>query len=215
MKFFSIILARGGSKGVPMKNIKFLKGSPLISYSIKASNESKYVDQTWVSSDSDKILDCSKKFGAFTLKRPFAISGDKSSSEEAIEHFCNQINFDHMIFIQPTSPFINSKYIDEAIQLYIDKRYDSIVCVSKIHHNLWINREPMYNLSKREMRQSASNEKFIETGMFYITSKKNFLESKSRISGNVGFYKIPYFHSFEIDSLDDFIFIERIYDIVK
>ena len=60
-----------------------------------------------------------------------------------------------MIFIQPTSPFINSKYIDEAIQLYIDKRYDSIVCVSKIHHNLWINREPMYNLSKRDKRVNA------------------------------------------------------------
>ena len=86
MKTVAVILARGGSKGVPNKNIKMLGGEPLIYYTINAAKWSD-VDEVWVSTDSSVIKSLSKKFGARVLDRPVNISGDKSSSEEALLHF--------------------------------------------------------------------------------------------------------------------------------
>ena len=86
MKIVSVILARGGSKGIPGKNIIDINGKPLIYYTINESIVSN-VDETWVSSDSDEILIISKYYGANTLKRPDDISMDISSSEDALLHF--------------------------------------------------------------------------------------------------------------------------------
>ena len=89
MKVVSLIPARKGSKGIQNKNLVDLCGKPLIYYSIKASIQS-LVDETWVSSDSDKILDVSKKLGAKTLKRPSLLARDESSSEDALLHFAKK-----------------------------------------------------------------------------------------------------------------------------
>lgn len=211
MNFKSVILARGGSKGIPKKNLIKLNGKPLIFYSINASLKSNKIQETWVSSDSDEILSYSKSLGSYILKRPNGISKDDSKSEEALDHFSKNTDFDHMVFIQPTSPFISNIYLDEAIYTYLNGSYDSLVCVSEIHHNLWSGNKPLYDLNQRNMRQFKKEINYIETGMFYITSKKCFDNSKSRISGKIGFYKIPYHHSFEIDDHNDLKFIEKIF----
>ena len=97
MKIVSIILARGGSKGIPNKNIIDISGKPMIYYSIYAS-QSANVDFTYVSTDSKQIAMISEKYGAKIIKRPQDISTDTSSSEEALSHFCKNVNFDIMIF---------------------------------------------------------------------------------------------------------------------
>ena len=86
-KIISLIPARKGSKGIPNKNIINLSGKPLIHYAIQASKQS-IVEETWVSSDSDKILNISKKLGAKTIKRPKEISGDNASSRVSFNSFC-------------------------------------------------------------------------------------------------------------------------------
>ena len=95
-KIVCVIPARGGSKGIPKKNIISLKGKPLISYTIRASLESE-VCETWVSTDSDEISDISMKFGARVLKRPAELAEDDSSTESVLIHFAENIDFDVIV----------------------------------------------------------------------------------------------------------------------
>ena len=114
MKIVSVILARGGSKEIPSKNIINVKGKPLIYYTIKASQESN-VQETWVSTDCAKIKKVAQKFNANVLDRPKIISQDFSKSEEALIHFSEKIEFDVLVFIQPTSPLLKSKDINKEL----------------------------------------------------------------------------------------------------
>ena len=90
----SVILARGGSKGIPRKNIVDINGKPLLYYTIEASLKSG-VDATWVSTDDEEIATIAYECGARVLKRPAKISTDKSTSESALMHFAEQVEFDH------------------------------------------------------------------------------------------------------------------------
>ena len=130
MKTVAVILARGGSKGVPNKNIKMLGGEPLIYYTINAAKWSD-VDEVWVSTDSSVIKSLSKKFGARVLDRPVNISGDKSSSEEALLHFAENIDFDKLVFIQPTSPLLTPEDINSGLKL--SEKHDSVLSAYREH----------------------------------------------------------------------------------
>ena len=118
MKIVSVILARGGSKGIHNKNIIDLKGKPLIQYSIEESLSSN-ADETWVSTNCLRIKDISQKCGANVLDRPEEIATDTSSSEEALLHFSNNIDFDILVFLQPTSPLILATDINAGINLLL------------------------------------------------------------------------------------------------
>jgi len=206
MKIISLIPARKGSKGIPNKNLISLCGKPLISYAIQASKKSK-VDETWVSSDSEEILKVSENLGAKTIKRPLKFSNDNASSESALIHFAENVNFDILVFIQCTSPLIKAKDINQGLKKI--QKFDSIVSVSETHQMFWDDSGPLYDINNRERRQD-SNRKYIETGSFFITSKKNLLKHKNRLSGNIGFVEIPKYRSFDIDSYDDIKIIEAI-----
>ena len=101
MKTVALILARGGSKGIPNKNIINLKNKPLISYVINAANKS-HCDETWVSTDSNEIKKIAQSYGANVIDRPKELSEDYSKSEEALVHFSNNIEYDILIIIQTT-----------------------------------------------------------------------------------------------------------------
>jgi len=139
MKIVSVILARGGSKGIPKKNIIPLNGEPLISYTINASTNSS-IKQTWVSTDCGEIKEVSKTLGANIINRPIEISGDKSKSEDALLDFAGYVDFDIVVFIQPTSPLLESGDIDGAIKMMLDEKLDSVFSAYKEH---WIPRWSM------------------------------------------------------------------------
>ena len=206
MKIISLIPARKGSKGIPNKNLISLCGKPLISYAIQASKKSK-VDETWVSSDSEEILKVSENLGAKTIKRPLKFSNDNASSESALIHFAENVNFDILVFIQCTSPLVKAKDINQGIKKI--QKFDSIVSVSQTHQMFWDDNGPLYDINNRERRQD-SNRKYIETGSFFITSKKNLLKYKNRLSGNIGLVEIPKYRSFDIDCYDDIKIVEAI-----
>ncbi len=209
MKILSVILARGGSKGIPSKNIVELNGKPLISYTIEASLQSN-VDETWVSTDSSEIASVSSTYGASVIDRPSDISTDTSQSEEALLHFTDNHDFDIMVFIQPTSPLINSEDINKGLEMMDE--YDSVFSVTKEH---WIPRWTMdvkpfeWEINNRPMRQDKP-ETYIENGAFYITKRKNLLESKLRYSGKMGVVEMPLSRSFQIDTFDDLNLINNI-----
>src|SRR3989344_5617619 len=102
-KIVAIIPARGGSRGIPHKNIVDLAGKPLIAYSIEAAKNSKYISEVYVSTDDQAIAETSKKFGAKIIKRPAEMATSKAKSEEALLHFAEQVDFDVLVFLQCTS----------------------------------------------------------------------------------------------------------------
>lgn len=210
MNIKTIILARGGSKGIPSKNIVNLNGKPLIEYSIKAAKLS-IANEIWVSTDCPKIMSTSIKLGVNVMKRPKNICTDNSKSEEALMHFASLVNFDILVFIQPTSPMINSIDIDTGLAMM--EEYDSIFSAYKEH---WIPRwnqnltTDNWDIYKRPMRQEMSD-KWVENGAIYITTKKALLSSKNRYSGKIGILEMPLIRSFQVDTMQDLALISKIH----
>tara|TARA_B100000519_G_C14147364_1_gene392824 strand:- start:292 stop:939 length:648 start_codon:yes stop_codon:yes gene_type:complete len=209
MKIVSLITARGGSKEIPMKNIVEINNKPLIWYSINASLKSQ-VNETWLSTDSEKIKAVALDCGSKVINRPDNISTGKSQSEEALLHFADNVDFDIIVFIQPTSPFISYKYINQGLEKM--NQYDSVFTVTKEH---WLPRWDLninpinWNVEQRPMRQEKPAT-YVEAGMFYITTKKELLKSKLRYSGKIGVIEIPLHDSFQIDSENDLLLIKRL-----
>lgn len=205
----SIILARGGSKGIPKKNIIPLKGKPLIAYSIEVAKLSD-ANNVWVSTDCVDIAKIAKDYGANIVFRPKEISGDKSKSEEALLHFANQVDFDILVFIQPTSPLILPEDINKGIEMM--EKYDAVFSAYKEH---WIPRWNMdkspdnWDINNRPMRQEMP-EKYVENGAIYIMTREKLLKSKFRYSGRIGVLEMPIYRSFQIDTYDDLKLIEKL-----
>tara|TARA_R110002020_G_scaffold338742_2_gene554038 strand:- start:2084 stop:2800 length:717 start_codon:yes stop_codon:yes gene_type:complete len=125
-KVIAVIPARGGSKGIPNKNIKDFHGKPLIAWTIKTALESEYIDEVCVSTDSEKILETSKLFGVDPkFKRPAELAKDDSTTIEVLFHALDEYkkigkNFDIIICLEPTSPIREKKDIDEGLKFFID-----------------------------------------------------------------------------------------------
>ena len=142
-KIIALILARKGSKGLKNKNIINLNGLPLIAYSIKYAKKSKLIDKVIVSTDGEKIAKISKRFGAEVIKRPKKFSKDKSSPNEAINHAIKfleeklKIDFDVIVFLQPTTPLRKNGEIDKAINLLIKKKLDTVFSSNNYLPFIW------------------------------------------------------------------------------
>ena len=213
MKSIALILARGGSKGIPDKNIINLKQKPLLAYSILAAKNSK-VDEVWVSTDCKKIKKVAIDYGAKVLDRPKNHATDTSKSEHALIHFSENINFDIMVFIQPTSPLINSEDINSGLLMMQNSNhnYDSVFSAYKEH---WLprwsldNKPKSWKINNRPMRQDVEKQ-YVENGAFYITSKEALINSRLRYSGNIGIIEMPFSRSFQVDTEDDLLIIKEL-----
>ena len=211
MIFKTLITARGGSKSIPKKNIIKISKKPLIAYSILASRES-IVDETWVSTDDNQIKEVSIKWGAKVIDRPKELATDTILNEPSLIHFADQVEFDWLVFIQPTGPFIKSKYINIGIEMVKSGKFDSVFTATLKH---WIPKwskdiKPIeWEIEHRPRRQDRE-EYYEENGMFYITSKKCLLDSGLRYSGRIGIVDIPSYDSFQIDSKDDLELIKKL-----
>ena len=211
MKIVSVILARGGSKGIPNKNIMLLKDKPLIQYSIDASLYSK-VHATWVSTDCTSIKSVALKCGANVLDRPIELASDTSPSEDALLHFSENVDFDILVFLQPTSPLILFKDINTGLEKILSNKYDSLFSVYREH---WLprwslNTKPQnWDINNRPMRQDI-DELLVENGAFYISTRKQLLKSKLRYGGRIGYVEMPLHRSFQIDTEDDIELVKKL-----
>ena len=211
MKVVSLITARGGSKGVPRKNIININGKPLIWYSINASLNSN-VSETWVSTEDAEIKQVSKECGARVIDRPKELSDDIIMPDDALLHFARQEDFDVLVFIQPCAALIKSEYINKGVEMVVSGEYNSSFAVVK---ESWLPRWDMnvnpvdWELYKRPRRQDKP-ELYIEAGMFYVTTRENLLVSKLRYSGEIGVVEIPLKDSFQIDTPEDLELIRKL-----
>lgn len=138
-KILAVITARGGSKGIPRKNIKDLCGKPLIAYTIKAAKASKYLTRCIVSTDDKEIADISRKFDAdVPFIRPEEFAQDESTSMEVVRHALSWLSenkdeyYDYLMILQPTSPLRTAEDIDACIEKIVDTNADSVMSMMEL-----------------------------------------------------------------------------------
>ena len=221
MKSIAIILARGGSKGIPNKNIYNFCNKPLIYWTIMQCIKSKYVKKVYVSSDSKKILDYSSKLGATSIPRPENIAKDESSSEEAWNHTLNYIK-DHnekltkyILAPQVTSPLRSFTDFDNALIKVNEKNLDSLLSVSAFKDFfVWKKEEGKFQSEnydyKNRQRRQLIIEKFHENGSFYIFKPEILYKYKNRLGGEIGYFLMENYKSFQIDEMEDIKLCETI-----
>jgi CMP-N-acetylneuraminic acid synthetase len=202
----AFIPARGGSKSIPLKNIKELAGKPLIQWVIDAVNNSKLIDKTVVSTDSEIIKNTVKNVEIFNRSPETAT--DTASSELPLLEFCEKQNKDDLIiFLQTTSPLITTDRIDEGIRKVVSGEYSSAISVVRQKRFIWNDDgTPTYNLIKRPRRQEW-NGYLVENGAFYISRVKDILASKCRLSGMIATIECPEETYLEIDEISDWIIV--------
>ena len=208
----AIILARKNSKGIKDKNILLINKKPMIYWTIISAILSKTISTTWVSSDSKKILNISKKLGANIISRPSKFSKDNSSSEsawiDAVKQIYKKKKYPEIIVgLQVTSPIRKINHIDLAIKKFKQKGYDSLFSSTTIKdHFIWKYQnkklQPNYNINKRKPRQKIKSQ-YLENGSIYIFKTKKFLQNKSRLFGNIGNFVMSKKYSFQIDTIED------------
>jgi len=210
VNILAIIPARGGSKGIPRKNLRLLNGKPLIYYSIKNALNSKYIVDVYVSSEDDEILMLSKKFGAKIHKRDISIADDKTTLDPVIFNayqYAKQNEnkeYDLIITMQPTSPLLKVGSIDEAIERLINNStLDTVISAKNDTHLSWRFENDRYlpNYEKRVNRQYLTPT-FTETGGFLIT-KKEIISPNNRIGRNVDLFILKNEEVIDIDTYED------------
>ena len=213
MSNICIIPARGGSKGIPRKNLQMLHNQSLIAHSILDATEAKVIDKVYVSTDDLEIASVAEEYGAFIIKRPDELSGDTASSESALIHALGEIEKsgvqpDLIIFLQCTSPIRTGVDIDKAIQKLQAEAADSLVSVSPSHCFLWeeVNGEAKsvnYDYRRRPRRQDM-NPQYVENGSIYIFKPWVLKELGNRLGGKISLFPMSEAAAHEIDSPLDF-----------
>lgn len=192
-RIIAVIPARGGSKGIPGKNLKMIAGRSLIRRTIDSLMATGLVDDVYVSSDSEEILNEATRYGANAIKRPEELSSDQASSESALLHALKitgeDSKADLLVFCQATSPFIESKDLRQAITGVSRGEADVVFSATESHAFLWrktdegmegINHDKTFRLRRQDM-----DPEYRETGAFYVMKTQGFVESKHRFFGKV------------------------------
>lgn len=217
----AIIPARGGSKSIPLKNIKLLNGKPLIYYVIQAAADCKGIDAVFVSTDSEDIKTTVARMefsNVHVIGRSPQSATDTSSSEEVLLEFAAQHDFEHLVMIQATSPLLTSAQLTEAVTryhaAYQEDKADSMLSVVRQKRFIWNDVDGLsipinYNPLDRPRRQDFDGY-LVENGAFYITNRESLKGSGCRISGKTLYYEMPEESYFELDEPSDWNIIEGI-----
>ena len=210
MNILVVIPARGGSKGIPRKNLRLLNGKPLLYYSINTALNSKFDLDVYVSSEDEEILNTSLQFGAKVHKRDISIADDKSTLDPVIYacyKYASQIenkDYDYIITMQPTSPLLKTNSLDSAIAKSIEnKEIETIIAAKDDTHLSWRKESDKFlpNYEKRLNRQYLTPT-FTETGAFFIT-RKDIITPTNRIGKNIELYILSNGEEIDIDTYED------------
>ena len=214
-----MIPARGGSKSVPLKNVKVIAGQPLIYWSIDAAVNSDKIDKVYISTDSDEIRQIVMAYNKpnkekiEVVERSTECSTDTASTEDVMLDFTSRVEYENMVFIQCTNPLITTADIDGAIELH--PQFDSILSTVVQKRFYWslqpdgTIKEIGHDIRKRPRRQDWDGV-LAENGSIYIISKENLLLGKCRLYGRIGTYIMEDASYFEIDEPLDWLIIEEI-----
>lgn len=224
-KVIAIIPARGGSKGLPRKNILELCGKPLIAWTIECALGSRYIDKVVVSTENQEIAEISKKYGAQVVERPEEFARDNSPTIDAIMHVINWFEdkglyFDIIVLLEPTSPLRKENDLDNAIELFIEnvERADSLVSVGEVHmENPHITKKiensyvkPLIEIGKNVHQRQQLPKVYFPYGVIYLARTIALKKNKTFYIERTIPYFIERWQNYEIDDIYDFICIEAI-----
>jgi CMP-N,N'-diacetyllegionaminic acid synthase len=215
LKFLAVIPARGGSKGIPKKNIIELNGKPLIQYTIESAIQSSYLDDVIVTTDCEEIAEVSKLAGAeVPFMRPDELASDSAKTIDALVHAVDELakngrTYDYIVLLQPTQPLRLSQHIDEAIEKLIASDKSSLAAVTKVQEHPILVRSidaqgelvPLLNVSSTVRRQDFP-EFYKVNGAIYINKLSEFNLDTS-LNDNLVPYIMDHRYSTDIDELFD------------
>ncbi len=221
----AFIPVRGGSKSIPLKNIKILNGRPLVYWVLRAACECKYLSRVYVATDSEEIKRVVEEFQngeerelfskTIVTGRSAESASDTASTEFAMLEFAAQYEFDTIALIQATSPLLSGADLDRGFEAFGEEGVDSVLSVVpqkrfRWHLNSAGNVEPInYDVFHRPRRQDFSGD-LVENGAFYITSRQKLFESRNRLSGRIRAVEMSEETFLEIDEPSDWITIEAL-----
>lgn len=216
MKILVVIPARGGSKGIPRKNVRLMNGKPLISYAIKTAKDSEFNPDVYVSTDSEEIETIAINYGAKIIRRDVSLASDAVTLDPVIydclvkaekETGCS---YDVVITIQPTSPLTTVATLDGAIKKFLNEKLETLVSVVNKPQLSW-GEEAGKIVPKYEERLNRQllPKNYLETGAFVIVDRKSITE-KTRFGKNVGVFEVPENESIDIDDASDWIMAESL-----
>ncbi len=217
MKTIAFIPVRGGSKSIPLKNIKPFCGKPLVCWNIEALEACPLVDEIVVATDSEEIWStvASQNYKKTHLYRRTAQNASDTASTESVMleyiEFANLTEEELFMLVQATSPLTETVHFTEALNSYFEGEYDSMLTCVRTRRFFWnedgssIN----YDYRNRPRRQNFAGI-FMENGAFYINTVKNILRDKNRLSGRIGIYEMPDYTAYEIDEPNDWIILEQL-----
>lgn len=219
MKILGIIPARGGSKGVPNKNIRIVDGQPLIGYTIETAQKSKLLTDVLVSTDSESIIEVVKRYHCEYLKRSSANALDNSIIEDVIFEVLGKLEtfYDLIVLLQPTSPIRDPEDIDNVIDMFLkDETLETVVSLVKLED---IHPARMYNIdsekrmfpldekSERKRRQELSPV-YLRNGTIYATKTAVMFHTKKLINKNIKGYIMPESKWANVDTERDLLITE-------
>lgn len=211
----AFIPVRGGSKSIPLKNIRPLCGKPLVCWNIEALEASKKVDCIVVATDSDEIASAVQAGGfqrTLIYRRSEENARDTSSTESVMLEYIAQSTLsreDVFMLVQATSPLTEPCHFDAALDMYGQGNYDSMLSCVRMYRFLWSSdgKSKNYDYMHRPRRQEFQGE-LMENGAFYINTVGNIIDSGNRLSGRIGVYEMPEYTATEIDEPDDWQMME-------
>ena len=218
-KVIAIILARGGSKGIPRKNVLEFARHPLVAWSVIQAKQTKEIDEVYISSDSDEILEIAQSYGAKVIKRPDEYAGDTAKSEEAILHALKVLGSDQemVIMLEPTAPLRKPNDLGEAVNMFRNEGWDSCFSGATLQDFLiWKKDESgelisinydYKNQGPRQMREPD----YHENGAIYMFKPEIVLKNKNRFGGNIGIFPNDFWQSFELDEPEEWNFVELVF----
>ena len=221
-KFKVIIPARGGSKGVPRKNIRILNGLPLIAYPIQAAQKSTYVSEIYISTDDQEIAEIAKKYGAKIIQRPTKYATDNALDIDVMRHAVEYLSdHDDIIHLRATTPMVQSHIIDRAVEYFVDNpectglrsaheapetAYKSFKKTGEYWEGLFNDeyKEDYYNWPRQRLPKT-----YQPNGCIDIIRPKHFMQERTLHGAKMLAFITPFFH--EVDTIDDFKIIEAIH----
>ena len=219
----AFIPVRGGSKSIPLKNIKPICGRPLVYWTVKAACGCQYIDKVYVSTDSLEIKETIEKFRSEdsifdkveVIERSQITATDTASTESAMLEFAENYTFKNIVLVQATSPMLSSDDLTGGFELYQTDNTDSVLSVVRQYRFLWDKDEngyvkpSNYDIFHRPRRQEFDGY-LMENGAFYICSRDALLKTGNRISGNIKAYEMNDDTAFEIDEPSDWLIVEAL-----
>ena len=218
----AIIPARGGSKGIPRKNVRLLNGKPLIAYSIEQALRTPAIKRVVVSTDDAEIGAVAQQYGAEVVWRPAEISGDTASSESALLHVLDYLaqtegyKPELVVFLQATSPLRQPDDIQNAIATLQREQADSLFSACRYEGHIWYVKDgeliPAHDYRNRRRRQDKPEE-LSENGSIYVFKPWVLREFNNRLGGKIAVYRMHVLDSYQVDELADLEMIAQIMQI--